>query len=176
MPEAVLSHFHRIITAIKIISELWIGMQELNTAGFSSWGFFPNFVSVCLYRFIKRSLKILWAVLSSSLFIYLHLYNLCLINQSINQLINQSMNLFVICLLFGTQRLVISSTWADFYERRTFTAFVFKTAQGFRDKMGEQFLKIFYSSCSVFYFSQCSWYLVQNPKLTANTHVSTLAV
>lgn len=99
MPAAVLSHFHRIITAIKVISELWIGIQELNVAGFGCWSFFPDFVSVCLYRFIKRSLKILWAVLSSSLFIYLHLYNLCLINQSISWSINQWIYLFSICSL-----------------------------------------------------------------------------
>lgn len=134
MPAAVLSQFHRIITAIKMIAELWIVLQELNVAGFGCWGFFPNFVSVCLYRLIKRTLKILWAVLSSSLFIYLHLYNLHWTYESINQ--------FFFYLFIGTQRLLLSSTWADFYERRSFIAFVFKTAEGFREKMGEKFLKL----------------------------------
>lgn len=94
MPGAVLFCFHRIIAAVKMISELWIGMQELNEAG--CWGFFANFVSVCLDRLIKRSLKILWAVFPSSLFIYLYLYNLYLIYQSISQSINQSIYLFSI--------------------------------------------------------------------------------
>lgn len=150
MPAVVLFCFHRIITAVKMISELWIGMQELNEAGFGCWGFFPNFVSVCLDRLIKRSLKILWEVLSSSLFIDLYLYNLYLIYQSISQPINQSMYLLSIHSLEFKDS--IPSTWADFWWKKDmFIAFIFKTAQGFRERTGEQFLNFFYASCSVLF-------------------------
>lgn len=33
MPAAVLPHFHRVIKAIKMISELQLGMEDLNAAG-----------------------------------------------------------------------------------------------------------------------------------------------
>lgn len=41
--------------------------------------------------------------------------------------------------------------------------------------MGEKFLKYFMPH-AVSYFSLCSWYFLQNPKLTSNPPVNTLAV
>lgn len=77
MPAAVLPHFHRVIKAIKTISELQLGMEDLNAAGlvFVLGGMILNFVPVCLDRLINGSLKILWGVLSSSFFIHIYLFD-----------------------------------------------------------------------------------------------------